>query len=127
METRLFSYDELGELLGVKAESARKTAQRKRWQRVRANDGTVKVAVPVDEMPEPETKAGPVADESRMTIAVLESQIDGLKQIVAAERQRAEAESKRADAAESRLTAVEADRDAWRTNAGRPWYRRLVG
>ena len=38
METIALTYRELAERLGIKPESARKTAQRRRWHRTTAND-----------------------------------------------------------------------------------------
>tara|TARA_B100001105_G_scaffold224082_1_gene192961 strand:- start:284 stop:502 length:219 start_codon:yes stop_codon:yes gene_type:complete len=71
-------------------------------------------------------------------IARLELEIAGLRDIVEAERRRADAEAKRADGAEAsfrglveverqRADAAAADRDAWRNLAQRPWWRRLAG
>ena len=48
METIALTYRELAERLGIKPESARKTAQRRRWHRTTANDGTTRIHVPVE-------------------------------------------------------------------------------
>jgi hypothetical protein len=110
METVRLSYRELAERLGVKPESARKTAQRKRWKRDVANDGTARVHVPVELLPVPgDIRRDVPPDHARE----LEIRIEGLRMLL-------QAESRRADAAE-------ADRDRWHAMACRPWWRRLAG
>ena len=53
METIALTYRELAERLGIKPESARKTAQRRRWHRTTANDGTTRIHVPVEALGRP--------------------------------------------------------------------------
>lgn len=114
MDTESLTYRELADRLGVKPESARKTVQRKRWQRVTGNDGTVRILVPVEALP-PSRDAPPDSpgDSPAVYTRELETRIDGLRMLL-------QAESRRADAAE-------ADRDRWHTMACRPWWRRLAG
>lgn len=130
MSVESLTYKELADRLGCKLESARKMVQRKKWQRVTGNDGTVRIQVPMEELPSrdksedrPEEKLVP-----EILLHALEVQIDGLKELVEAERkradteaQRADAEAKRADAESGRANAegkradgAEADRDVWR-------------
>lgn len=114
MDTESLTYRELAARLGVKPESARKTAQRKRWKRVTGNDGLARVIVPVEALAR--SQGGPEdipADVAADSDAALEGQIELLKELVAAERRRAD--------------AAEADRDAWRTQAQRGVLRRLFG
>jgi hypothetical protein len=118
METVRLSYRELAERLGVKPESARKTAQRKRWKRDVANDGTARVHVPVELLPVPGDVARDVPPDVTRDVPPdhareLEIRIEGLRMLL-------QAESRRADAAE-------ADRDRWHAMACRPWWRRLAG
>lgn len=130
MTVESLTYKELADRLGCKLESARKMVQRKKWPRTTGNDGTVRIMVPMDELPsrdksedKPEEKLVP-----EILLKALEVQIDGLKEIVEAERKRADteaaradAEAKRADAEHGRATAegkradaAEIDRDEWR-------------
>jgi len=130
MTIESLTYKELADRLGCKLESARKMVQRKKWHRVTGNDGTVRIQVPMEELPsrdksedKPEEKLVP-----EILLKALEVQIDGLKEIVEAERKRADteaaradAEGKRADAENGRATAegkradaAEIDRDEWR-------------
>lgn len=130
MSVESLTYKELADRLGCKLESARKMVQRKKWQRVTGNDGTVRIQVPMEELPSrdksedrPEEKLVP-----EILLHALEVQIDGLKELVEAERKRADTEAARADAeakrAEAehgranaegkRADAAEADRDEWR-------------
>lgn len=116
MDTELLTYRELAEKLGVKPESARKTAQRKRWKRVTGNDGLARVAVPVEALMRaqdiPHDVPADVSADSPF-VRELEAKLELLKELVAAERRRAD--------------AAEADRDAWRTEAQRGILRRLFG
>lgn len=130
MTIESLTYKELADRLGCKLESARKMVQRKKWHRVTGNDGTVRIQVPMEELPsrdksedKPEEKLVP-----ELLLKALEVQIDGLKELVEAERKRADteasradAEAKRADAEHGRANAegkradaAEIDRDEWR-------------
>lgn len=115
METVRLSYRELAERLGVKPESARKMAQRKRWRRDVANDGTARVHVPLEALPVPGDIPPDVPGDVTpdVPVAVLEAQIAALREIVEAERRRAD--------------AAEIDRDRWHDLAVRPWWKRLAG
>lgn len=114
MDTESLTYRELADRLGVKLESARKTVQRKRWQKLTANDGTVRILVPVQSLPLPcDTPPDSPTDSPAVYIRELETRIEGLKSIVDAERRRAE--------------TAEADRDAWRAQASRGILSRLFG
>ena len=72
METIALTYRELAERLGIKPESARKTAQRRRWHRTTANDGTTRIHVPVEALGRPRDSTG-----DSPTTAVLEERIRG--------------------------------------------------
>lgn len=118
MDTEMLTYKELAGRLGVKLESARKTVRRKGWRRVDGNDGTVRIAVPIEALPvpadSPTVDAGDSpSDSPAAVVALLEERIEGLKALADAERRRAD--------------AAEADRDAWRAMAERPLLRRLFG
>jgi len=114
MDTELLTYRELATRMGVKPESARKTAQRKGWARVQGNDGLARVKVPVEALERPQDAPGDVpADGPAPDFRELEGRIEILKELVSAERRRAD--------------AAEADRDAWRGQAQRSVFRRLFG
>lgn len=114
--TENLTYKELAARLGVKQESARKTVQRKRWQRVTGNDGVVRIIVPVDALPQsvdsPDDSPKDSPSDS-MTVRELQAKVEGLMQLIEAERHRA--------------TAAEQDRDRWHQLAVRPWWKRLAG
>ena len=101
METVSLSYDELAERMRITPHSARNLVRRKRWKRTVGNDGKARVSVPVETLAAPSAPplaAPPVApspeNESALTIARLEVQIDGLKALVDAERRRADRENR---------------------------------
>ena len=119
MDTESLTYRELADRLGVKLESARKTVQRKRWQRVTANDGTTRILVPVEALPQSRDMSqdsqgdSPSDGPSAAEIAILEERIQGLQALVESERRRAD--------------AAEADREAWRIQAQKGLFARLFG
>ena len=113
MDTITLTYRELAERLGIKPESARKTAQRRRWHRTTGNDGTVRVHVPVEVLNDPRDSTGDSPTDVHIQLARLSAEIEGLRDVLAAERRRAD--------------AAEADRDRWHALAVRPWWKRLAG
>jgi hypothetical protein len=50
METRLLTYAELGEALGITADSAKRLARRRGWTKQPGNDGRARVSVPVERL-----------------------------------------------------------------------------
>lgn len=130
MDTVTLTYRELADRLGVKLASARKTVQRKRWQRIAGNDGTVRINVPIEALPVPQDVPEDVTPDSGpdpILFARLEIEIAGLKELVTAERARADAEAARANTEGKRANDAIHDRDAWRLMAQRPWWRRMTG
>jgi len=111
METVALTYKELADRLSIKVESARKTAQRKRWHRTTGNDGTIRIHVPLDAFPTAVGEGDSPMDRHRdspanavyVQLAKLEAEITGLKEVLQAER--------------NRTAAAEQDRDAWREQA----------
>lgn len=137
----LLSYAELGERLQIKAESARKLAQRKRWHKVTANDGTTRIQVPEEELPAQDNDQGERATAALVYTRELETRIEGLNalvdtwkeqanawhnQAVAADA-RASAADARADTAEAKASAAQTRADAAEARAQRPWWKRLAG
>lgn len=111
METVALTYKELADRLAIKVESARKTAQRKRWHRTAGNDGTIRIHVPLDVLPctvgEGDSSTDSHGDSPtnpvHVQLAKLEAEVAGLKEVLQAER--------------SRTAAAEQDRDAWKEQA----------
>lgn len=118
MSSISLTYRELADRMGVKIESARKTVQRKRWQRTTGNDGLVRVTVPIDALPSPADSASDSPQDSHndshaIQITELETRIEGLRMLLQAETRRAE--------------TAEEDRDRWHQMAVKPWWKRLAG
>lgn len=114
MDTVSLTYRELADRLGVKLESARKNVLRKKWQRVTGNDGTVRILVPLDAIPQSEdSPSDSQGDSPALNIRELQAKVEGLQELLAVERQRA--------------SAAELDRDRWHQLAIRPWWKRLAG
>ena len=134
------TYAELSERLGIAADSARQLVRRKRWQRRPGNEGKTIVAVPIDALEPPvsppvmppiegavespvvgsDDTPSDILSPVHVLVARLEAECAGLRELVEAER-------RRADAAAAHAASVAVDRDAWRVLAERSWWRRLVG
>lgn len=119
MSMEALTYKELANKLGCKVESARKTAQRRRWKRVTGNDGLVRVHVPVEYLDRPTDSPldspddSPLVSPGDIKVRELELMIENLRSILAVETRRAE--------------TAEQDRDRWHAFAVRPWWKRLAG
>lgn len=116
MSTVAVTYRELADRLGIKPESARKTAQRKHWHRSMGNDGTVRVHVPLDALDVPETVP---ADVPVTVPSDLEMQISALEALLA------EVRSTNA-VLKSANEDLRIDRDRWHHLASRPWWKRIL-
>lgn len=117
MQTLTLTYADLAARLGVREDSARKTAKRRRWQMTKGNDGRMRVQVPVDDLTLPPV---PINPEQAATIARLETELAGLREIVArADDQRQAAQL---DAERWRIEAAR-----WQAIADRPMLQRLFG
>lgn len=110
-EYELLTYKELTERLGIKMTSARQTVSRRGWRRVKQNDGTVKIEVPVAYL-----QRDPVAVDVKDDVKV---DVD-----VAVEIAQLKAEN---GFLKQRVADLESDRDAWKSLALKPWWRRLIG
>src|ERR1700690_3907768 len=78
-DLRWLSYDELGQARGISTASAIRLAFRRKWRRQDGNDGTVRVAVPVDEA----KPQGEVADSEADGVGRDISQVVGLLETAA--------------------------------------------
>ena len=122
METRLLTYADLGESLGITADSAKRLARRRGWTKQPGNDGRARVSVPVERLvpravPEddPEDDREDIPEDVReddpgergAVIAALHRLIETLEQELAAVRSSRDAE----------ITTLRADRDAERDRA----------
>jgi hypothetical protein len=153
-ETIALTYAEVAKQLGVKLDSIRRHARRKRWRKVKGNDGTTRVLIPLDvlgrqDSPKDAPKDAPRdrpedSQDSARTIATLTEHIARLSRELEAGRAvleaaqgeaadlRAQLEAARlalaqAEALKATLTLVEAERDRWCREAGRSVLSRLFG
>lgn len=114
MTMESLTYKELASRLGVKVDSARKTVQRKRWQRITGNDGQVRIMVPIEALPvHMDSPPDSQNDSPDLTVRELQAKVEGLQKLLFSE-------GRRADAAEN-------DRDRWHAEAVKPWWRKLAG
>lgn len=107
MEMQLLSYQELGDRLGIKADSARKLVTRNRWRKVTATNGTIKVHVPAEELPAP-------ASDPHAYSRELEARIESLQALLAAETRRAETAEAAADDWKSQAEKWRAESADWK-------------
>jgi len=112
-EYELLSYKEIVERLGIKMASARQTVSRRGWRRVKQNDGTVKVQVPVTYL-------------QRQSVAV-DDDVDVNPFINVDVGVTVEIEKLKAENAylHHRVADLESDRDAWRELANKPWFKKF--
>lgn len=108
----ILSYKEIADRLGIKLASARQTVSRRRWKRIKANDGSVRIEVPISYL-QREVSVG-VDEASYVNVDVGAT--------VALAELRAENEY-----LQRRVSDLENDRDAWKLIAQKSWWRRLVG
>jgi hypothetical protein len=109
-DIRWMSYTELGQLRGTSAATARRMANRKRWRKQAGNDGTVRVAVPVNvsltrETPR-ETERETARDMLPQAVAALETAVTSLTDQLAKAESRATAATTRAEQAEGERDRV---------------------
>ena len=129
----LLTYAELAEKLSIKPDSAKRLVLRRKWSRIKGNDGLIRVKVPLEAVPTDSPSDGQAdshsdshSDNSEVVtglsarVAHLEGLIEGMKGELEAER-------KRADAAEARTKDIAEDRDAWRVQAQRSVWSKLFG
>jgi len=105
----LLSYKEIADRLGIKLPSVRQTVSRRKWRRIRQNDGTIKIEVPLSYL----QRDSVVVDEVIDINVDVDSAVDN-------ERLKVENEYLK-----KRIADLEIDRDAWKELANKPWFRRL--
>jgi len=122
------TYDAAAERLEIAVSSVKRQAARRKWPKRYGNDGRVTVGIPVDRF-QKNRQADSQADS-----VIPNPLIESLRELLEAERRRA--------------NAAESDRDAWRLSslknqelsqqlldenhrliaiASRPWWKRLAG
>lgn len=119
-DTRWMTYEEAAKLLGVKAESIRRRAQRDGWPRQQGNDGKARVGVPGDVTASPDVSGATVVANNHPhpgQVAALRDALDRERQEV--DRLRAEIEAARAEILEQRSRAdrAEGETDGLKTAA----------
>jgi hypothetical protein len=107
-DTRWMTYGELGEARGINTASAKRLAFRRKWRRQAGNDGTARVAVPVDEVTR-RTGGGLNATEdiSRL-VSGLETALATLREQLERQRDRADRAVEAAERDAARLEEAEA-------------------
>jgi len=119
------TYEAASERLKIEVSSVKRQAARRKWPKRQGNDGRVTVGIPTSRLSDDRQGGSPPDSQGDMIAPDL--LIRSLRELVEAER-------RRADAAES-------DRDAWhemsrrlmeetrelRLLAERPWWKRLAG
>jgi len=113
--TKQMTYKELSAHLNIKLPSARRLVMRKKWHKIKGNDGETRISIPLDFLSgrddSHDDSHSDVNISNGYEIEALKLKIDGLEKLV-------ESEGKRADAAEK-------DRDRWHQLANKSWFQRL--
>jgi hypothetical protein len=121
---RSLTYAEIAEALRITPESANRLARRKRWPRVKGNDGRTRVTVPEEALVRPDSPRIPrlpppdnpvhvqIARLDRelahAQIARMEGELAGMREALVEARTRASAAEARVGAAEARAESAEA-------------------
>ena len=104
------SYAELGRSRGISTASAKRLSNRRRWRKQAGNDGTTRVAVPVDEAVPRETASGDDPGDvsfNARALGILESALTEANKRAEAALALADRADARADRAEARAEAAE--------------------
>jgi len=106
----ILTYKAISERLGIKLASVRQTASRRGWRKIKQNNGTVKVEVPLSYLHRKIVDASVndyinVDVDHTIEFAKLTAENLYLKQ---------------------RITDLEKDRDGWKEYAMLPWWRRVL-
>jgi hypothetical protein len=124
VDTRLVTYAELAETLGIAVDSAKRLARRRRWQKQPGNDGLARVAVPLERLVRPDVPADVSADVPEVVpadipedgrgdvgavIRALEQHNETLKDMLSKAEAAMERERERADGASDRARLAEAE------------------
>lgn len=106
-ETKLLSYADLAEALGITPASAKRLAQRRRWPKQPGNDGRARVIVPVERLERRQVVAGDVTDDDAGDAAGDDADDDlGVTAIVVG------ALSRHVERLEKEIEALKGERDA---------------
>jgi len=103
------TYKEIADRLCIKLPSVRQTVSRRKWRRIKQNDGTIKIEVPVSYL----QRENVAIDE------VIDINVD-VDSVVDNERLKAENEYLK-----KRISDLEVDRDRWHQIANKSWFKRL--
>lgn len=104
---RWMSYAELGSVRGINIASAKRLTVRRKWRRQAGNDGTTRVAVPVDEAMPWNGKTPATDDDVTLLISSLESALSALREQLDRERSRANEALEAAKQMAARLAEAE--------------------
>lgn len=118
MDIYSLTYRELADRLSIKLESARKTAQRKRWPRTTGNDGMVRVMVPADFLGLTDSPT----DTSAVHTRELELRIEALQALFAAATRRAETAEANSTAWQHQAEALQRQLDRQPAPTKRRWF-----
>ena len=126
------TYAELGQRLGISPEAARKKAKAARLPSTLGNDGKRRVSVDFCELRHTRRPARDRPERSKLDLRpdVRTGELAELREEAARTYVQAAIEAslqERIRGLETLLEEMRADRDAWRHQAQRSWWRRLVG
>lgn len=107
------TYDEAAQRLGIKADSVRRRAASRKWQRRQGNDGLARVRIPHDVIRIPASDATPaiIPDDPNRP---LQDELDQTRRQLSEVREELAAAKAETSGIRDRLTDTQADRDRWR-------------
>jgi len=100
------TYAELGRARGIKIASAERLASRRKWRRQLSNDGTTRIAVPMDDARRRTDEADDARDDGTRVVSGLEAALSTLREQLEHERSRADQATAAAERSEVRLAVM---------------------
>jgi len=105
----MLTYKEIADRLGIKLPSVRQTVSRRKWRRIKQNDGTIKIEVPVSYL----QRENVVVDDAIDINVDVNVDVDNARLVAENEYLK------------KRIVDLENDRDRWHEIANKSWFKRL--
>lgn len=134
MSYNSMTYSEIAERLGISLDGARMKVSRAKWQKLKGNDGKVRVLVPETAIGAPEPVEHAFPDHTSEQVRALEShivslgeQVEHLQQQLGKAEATAASERARVEDLTAQLLRLTGEMMALHQAQARPWWRRLAG
>jgi hypothetical protein len=107
-DAKWMTYVELGQARGINIASAKRLAYRRKWRRQPGNDGTIRVAVPIEEIRRRTGNGRSTRDDVTRIVSDLQAALSLLREQLEFERGRADQATEAVERSAARLAESEA-------------------